>query len=93
MQLALGCNPETAPSNIRDIVMKQFAKAGSQIAGPGKDPKEYHPGFIHEWNDLEEIYGENLAKLRVLKKHYDPKDRFNKGVDLVEGKVGEHTTV
>ena len=93
MQLVLGCKPEGAPANIREIVMEQFAKAGKQIAGPNEDPKEYHPGFLHEWNDLSEVYGENLGKLRSLKKKYDPDNRFNKGVDLFNERVNEHTTV
>ena len=84
MQLVLGCKPDGAPSNIRDIAMKQLAKAGSQIAGPGKDPKEYHAGFLHEWNKLEEVYGENLPKLKEVKRKYDPANRFNKAVDLYD---------
>lgn len=93
MQLVLGCKPEGAPPNVREIVMEQFAKAGSQIAGPNEGPKEFHAGFLHEWNNLEEVYGENLGKLKSLKKKYDQKNRFNKGVDLANEKVNEGTTV
>lgn len=82
MQLVLGGKSAGAPENIREMAMKQFAKAGDQIAGPGKFGKEYHAGFLHEWNDLREVYGENLDRLREVKKRYDPKNRFNKCVDL-----------
>ena len=93
MQLVLGCKPEDAPPNVRQIAMEQFAKAGPQIAGPSGDPKEFHAGFLHEWNDLDEVYGENLGKLKSIKKKYDPKNRFNKGVDLANEKVSKHSTV
>ena len=93
MQLVLGCKSGDAPPDVRDIVMEQLNKAGAQIAGPGKTPKEWLPGFLNEWNDLGEVYGANLPKLQELKKRYDPSNRFNKGIDLANGKVGEHTTV
>lgn len=93
MQLVLGCRPENAPSNIREIAMEQFTKAGKQIAGPNPDPKEFHAGFLHEWNNLNEVYGDNLPKLKEIKKKYDPQNRFNKGLDLAKEKVNEGTTV
>ncbi len=93
MQLALGCKREGAPPNVREIVMKQVAKAGSFIAGPNEDPKEYHAGFLHEWNDLNEVYGENLRRLKEIKRKYDPHNRFNKGVDLMNEKVNGAATV
>ena len=93
MQLVLGCRPDGAPANIGDIVTKQFQKAAKQIAGPGKDTGEYRIGFLHEWNDLKEIYAENWDKLREVKMAFDPKNRFNKGVDLVGGRVREGMTV
>ena len=93
MQLVLGCKPDDAPSNIREIVMKLLARAGSAIAGPDKDPKEYHAGFLHEWNNLDEVYAENLPKLKELKVQYDPKNRFNRGVDLAGEKISRGMTV
>ena len=93
MQLGLGCRSDNAPSNVREMAMKQFEKAGNQIAGPEKNTKEFHAGFLHEWNNLNEVYGENLGKLKELKKKYDPKNRFNKGLDLDEEKVTEEMTV
>ena len=93
MQLVLGCKPEGAPENVREIAMKRFEKAGPQIAGPGKDTGEFHAGFLHEWNDLRQVYGENFEKLKTLKDKYDPKNRFNKGVDLTGEKVTEGMTV
>lgn len=73
--------------------MKQFARAGAQIAGDGKDPKEFHAGFLHEWNNLNEVYAENLPKLKEVKKQYDPKNRFNKGVNLTDEKITPSATV
>lgn len=93
MQLALGCRPDDAPTNIHDIAMKQFANAETHIAGPGNETHEYHAGFLHEWNNLREIYGDNFDKLKVLKKQYDPKNRFNRGVDLVGERVTPNMTV
>jgi FAD/FMN-containing dehydrogenase len=92
MQLGLGCRPDGAPPNVREMAMKQFAAAGPQIALE-KDTKEFHAGFLHEWNNLREVYGENFDKLKVLKKRYDPKNRFNKGVDLVNENVTNGMTV
>ena len=93
MQVVLGCRPDDAPENVREIVMQQCKKIGPMVGGPGKDPKEYHAGFLHEWNDLREVYGENLERLKEVKKKYDPKNRFNKGVDLMREKVTENMTV
>ncbi|KAK3711302.1 hypothetical protein LTR37_009682 [Vermiconidia calcicola] len=93
MQLGLGCRPEGAPENIREVAMKQFQKAGPQIAGADKDTKEFHAGFLHEFNDLRDIYGENFDKLKELKKQYDPNNRFNKGVNLADEKVTAEMTV
>lgn len=91
MQLGLGSKPDNAPANLREMAMKQFAKAGPQIA-LGRDTKEYHAGFLHEWNNLRDIYGENFDKLKALKMHYDPNNRFNKGVDLANEKVTKNMT-
>ncbi|KAK5126161.1 hypothetical protein LTR08_005024 [Meristemomyces frigidus] len=91
MQLVLGCRPEGAPEDIRDLVMQRFQLAGEQIAGAGKSLGEYHVGFLHEWNDVREIYAENYDKLVLVKRKYDPENRFNKSVDLVGGSVGERT--
>ena len=93
MQLVLGVKRDGALPNIREIVMKQFAKAGPHIAGPSGDPKEFHAGFLHEWNNLDEVYGENLGKLKEIKKKYDPDNRFNKGVDLMNEMVNGAATV
>ncbi|KAK5175854.1 uncharacterized protein LTR77_000994 [Saxophila tyrrhenica] len=87
MQLGLGRKTEGSPENLREMAMKQFTKAGQLIAGPEKDTKEYHAGFLHEWNNLREVYGENFDKLKEIKKQYDPKNRFNKGVSLADEKV------
>lgn len=93
MQLALGCKPDEAPPNIRDIAMKQFARAETLIAGPGNETHEYHAGFLHEWNNLREIYGDNFDKLKKVKAQYDPENRFNRGVDLVNERVTSNMTV
>lgn len=93
MQLGLGCKEEGAPANIKQIVMQQFQNASKQIPTPGKETGEFHPGFLHEWNDLKAIYGENWNKLREVKDRFDPRNRFCKGLDLVAGRVSEKTTV
>lgn len=93
MQLGLGRKTEGAPENLREMAMKQFVKAATQIAGPGNDTKEWHPGYMHEWNDLREVYGENFDRLKELKGLYDPMNRFNKGVDLAGERVTKNATV
>ncbi|KAK5715958.1 hypothetical protein LTR15_009783 [Elasticomyces elasticus] len=92
MQVLLGCKPETAPPNIKDIAMQRLQAVGKEVAG-SRETGEYHAGFLHEWNDLKEVYGENYERLRELKNRYDPSNRFNRGVDLVRGKVSEGMTV
>lgn len=62
--------------------MAQFKKAAEQIARPERVTGEYHPGFLHEWNNLQEIYGENLVTLQDVKRIYDPQNKFNKSIDL-----------
>jgi len=94
MQLVLGCRPDDAPSDIRAVAMKQLQKAGPMIAGGAdKFTGEYHAGFLHEWHDLREVYGENYERLVKLKERFDPKDRFNKGVDFAKGRVTKGATV
>ncbi|KAK4542020.1 hypothetical protein LTR36_007220 [Oleoguttula mirabilis] len=84
MQLVLGCRPEGAPKDVRELAMQRFRKAGEQIAGgPGKETGEYHVGFLHDWMDVGAIYAENYGRLRGVKGHYDPDNRFDKSVDLV----------
>jgi len=73
--------------------MDLFQKAPSQIAGPGKVTGDFHAGALHEWNNLSEVYGENLEKLKAVKKTYDPTNRFNKGVNLMDEKMTPGMTV
>lgn len=92
MQVVLGCRPEGTPKNIKDIAMKRFQALGPEVAG-SRETGEFHAGFLHEWNDLKQVYGESYGKLRELKKRYDPRNRFNRGADLASGKVTEGMTV
>ncbi|KAF4556461.1 FAD-binding domain-containing protein 55 [Elsinoe fawcettii] len=93
MQLVLGCKQEEAPANLKEITMKRLTHADTEIAGPGNETREFHAGFLHEWNDLRQVYGENYDKLREIKKKYDPENRFNKSIDFAEGRVQSNATV
>lgn len=95
LQLLLGCPPDAKAKDggyIRELVMSQLSKAGKEV-GREAHTGEWHAGFLHEWSDLKEVYGGNYEKLKGLKKRYDPDNRFNKGVDLTEGKITEGMTV
>lgn len=94
LQLLLGCPPDSKTKHVgdpRDLAMRQLGKAGKEV---GKDSfiGEWHAGFLHDWSDLQEVYGPNYEKLKKLKKKYDPQNRFNKGVDLTERKITEEMT-
>jgi hypothetical protein len=39
--------------------------------------------FAHGDEDLEDIYGESLPRLRELKKKWDPENRFNQWFPIV----------
>jgi len=82
MQVVLGCNAGKAPPNLEKIVQQRLAVTDTEIAGPGKESGEFHAGFLHEWNDLDKVFSENIGRLRVLKEKYDPMGRFNKSVPL-----------
>lgn len=81
MQVVLGCNAASAPPNLEQLVQQRLAAAVTEIGG-GKETGEFHAGFLHEWNDLNKVFGDNLNKLQVLKGRYDPANRFNKSVPL-----------
>jgi hypothetical protein len=82
MQVVLGCNAGKAPLNLEKIVQQRLAVTDTEIAGPGEVTGEFHAGFLHEWNDLDKVFGENIGRLRALKKKHDPMGRFNKSVPL-----------
>jgi FAD/FMN-containing dehydrogenase len=84
MQVVLGCSAAKAPPNVAEIVQKHLKTADTAIGG-GKETGSFHAGFLHEWNDLDKIFGDKLEMLRSLKKRYDPANRFNKSVPLVAG--------
>lgn len=85
MQVVLGCKAANAPPNLTEIVHKHLAVVDTDIAGHGKETGRFHAGFLHEWNDLDGVFGENLGRLRALKEKYDPENRFDKSVPLVKG--------
>jgi hypothetical protein len=82
MQVVLGCDAMKAPPNLEKIVQQRLALTDTEIAGPGKETGEFHAGFLHEWNELDRVFGENIGGLRALKEKYDPMGRFNKSVPL-----------
>ncbi|KAF2169421.1 hypothetical protein M409DRAFT_65090 [Zasmidium cellare ATCC 36951] len=95
LQTQLGCPPKSktkAGGDSRELAMLRMSQAGKEIA---KDAYtgEWHAGFLHDWSDLKEVYGPNYEKLKQVKRRYDPENRFNKGVNLTEGKITEWMTV
>lgn len=80
MQTLLGC-PADSPENTRELAMGQMKKVQTEVGGEHAT-EEYHPGFLHEWNDVKGVYGENWTRLKEAKEKYDPKGRFDKSVDL-----------
>jgi hypothetical protein len=82
MQVVLGCKATSVPPNLEELVHKRLSVAETEI-GDGKETGEYHAGFLHDWSDLDKVFGGNLRRLRAVKETYDPANRFNKSVPLV----------
>lgn len=79
---------------MHSAAMKLSQSASPEIAGgASKDNCEFHAGFLHEWNDRKQVYGDKYERLMEVEAKYDPENRFNKGVDLAGGRVSEGTTV
>ncbi|GAB7358887.1 hypothetical protein MBLNU230_g4110t1 [Neophaeotheca triangularis] len=61
--------------------MGPLLKLEDEVVGKNKTG-EYHAGFLHPWNDLSEVFGENPEKLMGMKLNYGPKNRFSEGANF-----------
>jgi FAD/FMN-containing dehydrogenase len=66
---------------VKELAHSRLQALSTEVAG-SRATGEYHAGFLHEWNDLRLVYGENFQKLKDIKMRLDPANRFNKGIDL-----------
>lgn len=83
MQVVVGCKSDTSNVDIRKLAHSRLQVLSTEVAG-NRATGEYHAGFLHEWNDPHLVYGENFGKLKEVKMRLDPKNRFNKGINLLE---------
>jgi FAD/FMN-containing dehydrogenase len=77
----VGCKSATGVVRVKELAHSRLEPLSTEVAG-SRTTGEYHAGFLHEWNDLHLVYGENLEKLKSIKTRLDPANRFNKGIDL-----------
>jgi FAD/FMN-containing dehydrogenase len=66
------------PWSLRECAARFQAAAGGQ---------EYcgfsYPNYAPPDTPAKDLYGPNLARLRAIKKALDPKNRLNKGIQIV----------
>ncbi|KIX09742.1 uncharacterized protein Z518_00823 [Rhinocladiella mackenziei CBS 650.93] len=73
LQLGTGAFPGSAESDA--LAIKALAEAPWEISLTHTEA-DYIPNFIDSFNDVQKIYGGNYAKLKEIKKKYDPKGRL-----------------
>jgi hypothetical protein len=77
----VGCKSATGVARVKELAHSGLESLSTVVAG-SRTTGEFHAGFLHEWNDLDLVYGENLEKLESIKMRLDLANHFNKAIDL-----------
>lgn len=82
LQLSTGGSPRDAGElpALQAAALDILQEAPERIRGEKHAPGDFLANFLLPNHDLAAVFGGNWEKLRQLKKRYDPKGRFNKGM-------------
>ncbi|RYP17094.1 hypothetical protein DL765_004713 [Monosporascus sp. GIB2] len=82
LQLSTGGSPEDKGDlpGLQATALEILREAPGRICGRPHPPGDFLANFLLPTHDLAAVFGGNWSKLRRLKKMYDPRGRFNKGM-------------
>lgn len=89
MQLSVGgaTDGKDTFESRKNRALRILKEAPTEISGKPHPPGAFIPNFSLEVHELEKIYEGNWDRLREIKRRYDPRGRFNKGMYIPPAEV------